>query len=223
MNDVPKINEMLNDNASDFYRKQFEDNMINTASANDVAKAYDNLITQAWERVCDIRQIKLQKRKYKAPGWFDTECRMARAEALRACETANQGHMSHIDAVKTCKNYRSAKQRKKRQFRRDCLDELEHAYHTDKNNMWDVIDKFSTKTHDTTSPHPDVLLSHFTELSKATEVHYFEHSYENLAKEYLQQYYSGDHTNVPKNELALHIINRAFTESSSPGARLTKT
>ena len=151
MNDVPKINEMLNDNASDFYRKQFEDSMINMASANDVAKAYNNLITQACERVCDIRQIKLQKRKYKAPGWFDTECRMARAEALRACETANQGHMSHIDAVKTCKNYRSAKQRKQRQFRRDCLDELEHTYHNDKNNIWDVINKFSTKTHDTTS------------------------------------------------------------------------
>ena len=100
VNDVPKINEMLNDNASDFYRKQFKDNMINMASANDVAKAYNNFITQAYERVCDIRQIKLQKRKYTAPGWFDTECRMARAEALRACETENQGHMSHIDAVK---------------------------------------------------------------------------------------------------------------------------
>ena len=44
------------------------------------------------------------------------------------------------------------------------------------------------------------------------EVHYFDHCYENLAKEYLQQYYSGDHTNVPQNELALYIINRAFTE-----------
>ena len=48
--------------------------------------------------------------KYKAPGWFDTECRMAGAEALRICETPNQGHMSHIDAVKTCKNYCYAKQ-----------------------------------------------------------------------------------------------------------------
>ena len=38
-----------------------------------------------------------------------------------------------------------------------------------------------------------MLLSHFTELSKAAEVHYFDHSYENLAK-------------------AQHIINRAFTE-----------
>ena len=120
MNGVPKINEMLNDNASDFYRKQFEDNMINMVSANDVAKANDNLITQACGRVCDIRRIKLQKRQHKAPGWFDTECRMARAEALRAFETANQGHMSHIDAVKTCKKNRSAKRRKRRQFRRDC-------------------------------------------------------------------------------------------------------
>ena len=68
------------------------------------------------------------------------------------------------------------------------------------------------KTQDTTSPYPDVLLSHFTELSEVTEVHYFDHSYENLAKEYLQQYYSGDHMNVLQNELALHIINRAFTE-----------
>ena len=50
---------------------------------------------------------------FKAPGWFDTECRMARVEVLGACETANQGHMSHIDAAKTCKNYRSTKQRKK--------------------------------------------------------------------------------------------------------------
>ena len=102
--------------------------------------------------------------------------------------------------------------KQKSQFRRDCLDGLEHAYHNDKNNTRDVINKFPTKTHDITSPHPDVLLSHFTELSKATEVHYCDHSYENLAKEYLQKYYSGDHTNVPKNELALHIMNRAFTE-----------
>ena len=89
VNDLPEINEMLNDNASDFYRKQFEDNMIMIASANNVAKAYNNLITQAFERVCDIRKIKLQKTKYKAPWWFDTTCRMARAEAIRACETAN--------------------------------------------------------------------------------------------------------------------------------------
>ena len=102
--------------------------------------------------------------------------------------------------------------KKKRQFRRDCLGELEHAYHNDKNNIWDVINNFSTKTHDKTSPYPDVLLSHFTEQTKATEVHYFAHSYENLAKEHLQQYYSGDHTNVPQNKLALDIINRAFTE-----------
>ena len=206
------INEMVNDNASDFYRKQFEDNTINMASANDVAKAYNNFITQACQRVCYIRQINLKKTKYKAAGWFDTECRIARTEALRACETANQGHMSHIDAVKTCKNDRSAKQRKRRQFGRECLDELELAYRNDKNDIWDVINKFSTKTHNTTSPHPDVLLSHFTELSKATEVHYIDHSYDNLVKEYLQQYRSGDHRYVPQNELTLHIINMAFTK-----------
>ena len=62
VNDVPKINEMLNDNASDFRRKKFEDNMINMTSANDVVKEYNNLITQACERVCDISQIKLQKK-----------------------------------------------------------------------------------------------------------------------------------------------------------------
>ena len=57
-----------------------------------------------------------------------------------------------------------------------------------------------------------MLLSHFTELSKATEVHYFDHSYENLAKGYFQKCHFLDHTNVPQNELALHIINMAFTE-----------
>ena len=74
------------------------------ASANYIAKAYNNLITQTCERVCDTRHIKLQETKYEVPGWIDTEYRMARAEVLRACEPANQGHMSHIEAVKTCKN-----------------------------------------------------------------------------------------------------------------------
>ena len=61
--------------------RQF-DTMINMAIANVVAKAYINLMTPASECVCDIRQIKLQKTKYKAPGWFDTAFGMARAEAL---------------------------------------------------------------------------------------------------------------------------------------------
>ena len=210
MNDVPKINEMLNDNASDFYRKQFEDSMINMASANDVAKAYNNLITQACERVCDIRQIKLQKRKYKAPGWFDTECRMARAEALRACETANQGHMSHIDAVKTCKNYRSAKQRKQRQFRRDCLDELEHTYHNDKNNIWDVINKFSTKKPTTQLHHIQtccfLILRSYPKQPKSIILI-------TVTKIWLKNICNSITLGItPQNELALHIINRAFTE-----------
>ena len=85
-----------------FYRTQFEDNTINMASANDVVKIYSKLITQSCESVCNIRQIKLQKTKYKALGWFDTAYRMARAA----------GHMCYIDVVKTCKNYSSAKQRK---------------------------------------------------------------------------------------------------------------
>ena len=59
---------MLNDHASDFYRKQFEDNIIIMTSANDVAKAYNNLITQACERVCDISQMKFKKKNIRLPG-----------------------------------------------------------------------------------------------------------------------------------------------------------
>ena len=41
---------------------------------------------------------------------------------------------------------------------------------------------------------------------------YYGHNYEKQAKQYLHEYYSGGHANVPQNKLASCIINRTFTE-----------
>ena len=40
----------------------------------------------------------------------------------------------------------------------------------------------------------------------------FDHSYENQAKQYLHEYYSGGLANVLQNKVASNIINRTFTE-----------
>ena len=79
--------------------------------------------------------------------------------------------------------------------------------------MWEVINKFSDTGTYPVVPHRDVLLSHFTELSKPAKAQYFDYTYEKLAKENLHKYYSGDLTDVPQNELALYILNRSFTEN----------
>ena len=94
--------------------------MINMGSANDVAKAYNTFIKQACERVCEVRQIRRHKLKCVASGWFHTEWRAARADAIRACEMPNQCHLNHEESTKACKSYKSIKQRKQRQFKRAC-------------------------------------------------------------------------------------------------------
>ena len=196
------------------YHSEFSDAMINLCPVNTVVEKYDHFVKQACSRVCLERKL-LPNDRIKGPGWFDLECRKLRSHALYMSNIANEtcdDHTRNI-ALNACKSFKNTKQRKKRQYKSAIVDEVENAYRNNRSDMWKILSKYS-KSKQAIMPDRYELLNHFENLSEGIEAPYFSEDYENIAKDFLKSYDSGQLSTLPKIYIALQVLNACFTRDA---------
>ena len=106
---------------------------------NDVASAFDKMMSHAFERPFPVLPVK-NKRECKASGpkWFDRELKDKRIPTIKAgehvvCEVENQQH------INACEDYRSHRQRKKRKYQHYCVKELDDGLANGNHNMLKLL------------------------------------------------------------------------------------
>ena len=77
--DLHRVNETLTDYHSKDYHHRFIDRMIELENVDNVAMTFGNYINQACDRVCKVNQ----GNRSIGLGWYDTECRLKRAEVAK--------------------------------------------------------------------------------------------------------------------------------------------
>ena len=148
--DLHRINETLTDYHSKDCRHRFIDRMIELENVDNVAMAFGNYINQACDLVCKVNQ----GNRSKGLKWYDTECRLKRAEAVKIGEMAICGEADMHTALQVCGQYRAMKQRKRRNFVKNNLNEVKQAFSSNRTEMWQILNNLSNKRKQNIGPVP---------------------------------------------------------------------
>ena len=205
--DLHRINDALKDYDSKLYHDKFINSIMELENVQNVAIAFGGFINQACERVCKLKKVN-QGNKSIGPKWFDTECRLKRAEAVKVGEMASGGTIDIQRALQVCGEYRAMKQRKRRNFVKNNLKEVEQAFNSNRTEMWKILNNLNNKRNHSIGPAPHDILDYFKKLSTPPISPHFNYEYENAAKEFLEKYDSG--TSTTENGLAWQILNKEF-------------
>ena len=109
--DIHQISSVLEDTISKNYRNVFIDSVCQLNKVENVSRAFNNYMTQAFDRIFEKRRVK-DKCRPRGPAWFDNECKRMRNQALQAGKNM-QYDDNNASANTACREYRRIKQYKK--------------------------------------------------------------------------------------------------------------
>ena len=168
--DLHRINDALIDYDSKLYHDKFINSIMELENVQNVAIAFGDFINQACERVCKLKKVN-QGNKSIGPKWFDTECRLKRAEAVNVGEVASGGTIDIQRALQVCGEYRAMKQRKRMNFVKNNLKEVEQAFNSNRTEMWKILNNLNNKRNHSIGPAPLDILDYFKKLSTPRSRH----------------------------------------------------
>jgi hypothetical protein len=148
-------------------------------------------------------------RVFEGPPWFDRQCKDLRSRAIRAGERVNTD-LERASAIEASKTYRAVKQKKERAYKIECRKEIKRAYHENKSDMWNTINRFCKKSTRANGPDSVQFLEYFISLSRPQVTDYFDRSYEDEAVLFLSMYDTKYQNIHSESNIELAIINDSF-------------
>ena len=214
--DLPMLNEKLNDSLSSKYLELVKDSMINMESVESVTANFDKYIKQACNRSFKTKSPRKRSKLHKRPKlkWWDKECLVKRKQAIQAGAHVLSIH-DKAKLAEACRSYRSVTQRKKRKAKKENLDKLSNAFKSNPSGIWDVLNEISGNgSSNSNCPDKDDLFNHFTNLSKPSNDNSFNMEYLEKAKLFMERHLNNQ---LPResdlsNEIELEILNANFTK-----------
>ena len=148
----------------------------------------------------------------KGPGWYDSECRQLRSEAIRAGERV-ETDIDYHNLLEKSRSYKACKQRKSREYRRNAVNEIGKAYVKNRGDIWKIISRYTSTGKSHNEPNAEQFYEHFSNLARGCTAEYFNYDYENCAIDFLEKYDNGGIPRHDSDELKLQIINDNFTRN----------
>ena len=109
----------LTDDTSNIYYQHYKRSVSNLENTNVVASNFSVYFNQACERTFDLKSTRKSRQHNTRPRWYDVECRMKRAEAIKAGERVTTMEEETI-LYQSCREYRALKQKKQRIYEKRC-------------------------------------------------------------------------------------------------------
>ena len=177
-------------------------------NVDNVTIAFGKYTNRACEQVCKLKKVN-QENKSVGPKWYDTECRLKRAEAEKLGEMASNGTMNMQRALQVSGEYRAMKQWKRGNFvYKNNWKEAKQAFDSNRTAMWQILNKLNdNRNHGMGSASHDIL-DYFKKLSIPRSRHSL-----TMSMKIQQSNSMRNMTREPpklKNELAWQILNREF-------------
>ena len=198
----------LTDDTSNIYYQHYKRSVSNLENTNVVASNFSVYFNQACERTFDLKSMKKSGQHNTRPRWYDVECRMKRAEAIKAGERVTTMEEETI-LHQSCREYRALKQKKQRIYEKRCAQNIEEIFMNDRSNLWKALNKLSPYGNDTNMPSRDEFYSHFKGIAGENHDLNFDYRYEIKAIQYLQN----EKSSIPPAicPVEYEILNSNFT------------
>ena len=202
---IKTIPDVLEDTKSMQFYDSYLDALSSHKNTDVLAQTYIDYLTQAYNRIFDIRKVTIKNSKSI---WFDSECKLTRNKALKAGERAatceDQDYL-----ISSCREYRACKQRKKRQYIKGCYDQIECSYNTNRSTLWkSICSMFPGSVHNNT-PSIEEFYKHFKQNAIPKMNTSFDYEYEKHAIEFLRK--EVPLILNPTEHIEMDILNRNFT------------
>ena len=117
----------LKDSMSDSYYESYKSSMVNLDKTDTVESKLNSYISQACQRLFQVKSTKVNRHKQGRPRWYEAECRAKRAEAFKAGEHVTTKTEENI-LLQSCCEYRAIKQKKQRMYQQTCIHKIEETW-----------------------------------------------------------------------------------------------
>ena len=206
---LDRISHLIYDETSGSFYGALCNSISNLVDTNTVAEYFDFNISQACERA--FNRARYTRKNKKGPVWFDPECRSKRSIAIKAGErvTTQEQKQRHVHA---CREYKACKQKKQRKYANKCIEDIRHAFSTNRSNMWCTINRIGNENRVKAEPSDNEFYEYFKDLSSQQDSDYFYDELENAAVEFWTEYDSDCKCESVKLSLIEEIINSNFTQ-----------
>ena len=111
-----------------------------------------------------------------------------------------------------CREYKACKQKKQRIYANKCIEDIRHAFSTNRSNMWRIINRIGNGNRVIAQPSDNEFYEFFKDLSSQQDSDYFDDELENSAVKFLKEYDSDCKYESGKLSLVEEIINNNFTQ-----------